>query len=697
MKKIILFLTILCVLTLSSCFYKSTGVIIGDPTISKYGIAFNDTVYEKDGFEKQLEITGSLPAGFTVSYENNTGRDAGSYYATCHIYDETDTLVESHNATLIIENKKNFAFNLYLDQFLAWYLNGDNFACNVFFESPAEFNLDHFDAKWYTYEEEYTDELIEYYHDSFDQMLDGLYAYGQKDLSPEQIVAYNQLVSFMKYYKEMYSIKDVPYLSGRYIDQFGGYVSNFISSVEMYTLRSEQDVIDMIDLVKSTKEAFNSYITFANDKTNKGYPYSNYTLTEMSNYLSDLLEERYDYYLIDKLENKINESNIASSNKTSYIQILNEAFDTSFFEGVESLKNGIDILRDNSNKVLGYWNTYEEGTKLYELELKNLLGIENLDLEKYINQIDKELNSTSEAYQNELRKIAISNGLSTTLEVNEFINKNVIYDGTPEEMIDYLKDFAKTIVPELSVSPEIVIKEMDEASAKVSNAVAYYTKSAIDANTKEYITLNPLNISGKNDLLSTLAHEGYPGHLYAYCYLKSTDLHPLMKVMSQTVHAEGWATYVSLALYDYVESTTDSKKIKSMIPYLQVEELNNYLLESKLDLYIHLKDWDKNDIASYFDENGYNVDAAERIYNLLIEMPVTYNAYGYGKVIFNSLHVQAKDILKNHYNEVEFNEVLLSNGWTGLDELINTYNAYMTRKCHRYEIKFNKVNSVFEL
>ena len=230
MKKIIIVLNLMLMLLFSSCYFVSEGVITGDPTISKYGIAFNDMIYIKDGFKKELKISGDLPSGFSVEYENNVGKEVGDYYATCYIYDENNNLVETHNATLIIENDENLAFNIYLDQFFAWYLNGDNFACNILIETPARFNLDHFDAVWYTYEEEYTDEMIAYYASAFDQMLNQVKGYKTKKLSPNQIITCNQLISFFEYYRDLYSIKDAPYLSGRYIDQFGGYVSNFISS-----------------------------------------------------------------------------------------------------------------------------------------------------------------------------------------------------------------------------------------------------------------------------------------------------------------------------------------------------------------------------------------------------------------------------------------------------------------------------------
>ena len=85
--------------------------------------------------------------------------------------------------------------------------------------------------------------------------------------------------------------------------------------------------------------------------------------------------------------------------------------------------------------------------------------------------------------------------------------------------------------------------DYNEYALKVSNAVAYYMKSALDNTGSEYITLNPVKLgsSTSNDVLGTLAHEGYPGHLYAYVYSKELGLSNIATVMTSTAHGEGWA------------------------------------------------------------------------------------------------------------------------------------------------------------
>lgn len=53
-----------------------------------------------------------------------------------------------------------------------------------------------------------------------------------------------------------------------------------------------------------------------------------------------------------------------------------------------------------------------------------------------------------------------------------------------------------------------------------------------------------------------------------------------------------------------------------------------------------------------------------------------------------NLHEEAKAILGDVYDEIEFNTMLLSKGWTDLGYLRETYNEYMMKKCHQYGITF---------
>ena len=69
----------------------------------------------------------------------------------------------------------------------------------------------------------------------------------------------------------------------------------------------------------------------------------------------------------------------------------------------------------------------------------------------------------------------------------------------------------------------------------------------------------------------------------------------------------------------------------------------------------------------------------EQLKKLLIEMPTQYAAYGYGKLTFYNLHQEAQKYLGVHYDEIEFNAMLLSKGWTSLGILQETYEEWQKR------------------
>ena len=591
------FLGLLSVLMLG--FLVGCGSDNSEPTMPELNISFDDMTFIADGTEKNLAITGDLPEGYSVVYENNGATTYGDYYVTANIMDGKDKEVAEYYAVLTIDNPNNESFDEFLDEFFVWYLEGDQLSCNIFLDNPASFGLERYPAEWYSYSET-TAADIEEYKAEFDEVIAELNAFDFNSLSKNQRTAYYELDYFLDYYDQYYEIDNVLLMNNSYVNQFGGYVADFLSLVEAYTIRCKEDAQDIIDLVLSTKDSFNSYVEFANVRTEAGFPFSDYTLNEMITYLDEVLTEGDNHYVIGALCAKLEATEyLTDDEKVAYCASLKDAFTNSFFVGVSDLKAGLEALIGSLTSREGYWNRYAGGKDLFVLELEELLGVKDLDIEKYIEQLDSEIADTSRAVSAYTNNLVSNYGITTYDELNALLATQLICDDTPEKMVEFLRDFATNIVPKLDNDPNIIIKEMDEASAKVSNAVAYYTKSTIDKVATEYITLNPTKLGDKNDVLGTLAHEGYPGHLFAFCFLKQSDLHPLLKVMTSTAHGEGWATYVEIALYKHIMDTTDNKKLKDCISYLYASSLAGFLLETRLDIGIHYEGMNKTKVSKY--------------------------------------------------------------------------------------------------
>lgn len=664
-----------------------------------HGISFSDQTVEYDGEEHSIFVhIENLPEGYKVRHTGNIGTDVGNYYAIAELIDESGNVVETHAATLSIVYPKNAEFETYLDEFFFEHLEEDLLSINIFCENPAKwgFDVDNYEATWYTYEPSTPEDFVKAQED-FDKLYAELTEFKDAPLSPLQKVAYDKVEAFLLENIALYAVEDIEFMRIVYVDSFGGYVADFATYMEAYSYRSEKDVLDVISFINSTETAFPSYLGLVKDKADHGYGLSRYTVTEMRKFLSDILDQGKDYYLADAICAKINavDSTILSDeDKVKYCAQVVEGMDGAYLNGVKALFDGLaEYLDKLPAEEEGYWSKYENGQDLFVADLESLLGLENFDIDTYIAELEAEFKRTnalaSDAQQAVIRKF----GVSTNEQLQSVLETYSIMKGTPEEMMVFLKEFAPHVVPQLKSEPEIFIKEMDEASAKVSTAVAYYMKSALDNTGGENITLNPLKLGDANDVLGTLAHEGYPGHLYAYVYSKEIGQHDLSTIMTSTAHAEGWATYVELALYEYAMANTTDQNLVTVLEYLHANQLNGYLINAMFDAYIHCKGWGPENISNWLQRNyGYDEadgdEVGDEIYKQLIEMPVTYAAYAYGKLFFVRLHDEAKAILGSFYNEVEFNGMLLSKGWTSLGELQNTYNEYMEAKCHKHGIEF---------
>ena len=579
-------------------------------------------------------------------------------------------------------------FTKYCDDVLIEYLGGDQLAINLFFNDAASFGFEHGNSDWYTYQRAEDGEIDEVIAEN-QRLLGLLHEFDYAALTDLQKVTYRQIEDMFEQNIAFYSIENVEYMNLYYIDQFGGYVANFSSYMETYKLRNEQDVKDIINCIKSTEEAFKSYLLFAEDKVTKGYPYSDFTLNSMKTFLDDLEEQNEEYYLYDVLDTKIEGCEFLDETKVAdYKAQAKDAITNDFFVGVAALNDGLDqFIGKCSPSLAGYWSSYGEvGKQLFVMELKDVLGMPNLNMDEYIATLDAEVERTGEAYSSAFATLQTKHGITSDAALTSYMKYYPICGGSLDDKMAYLKDFAKTIVSDLETEPEITIKEMDLASAAVSNAVAYYTKSAVDEFDHEYITLNPLKLDSDNDVLGTLSHEGYPGHLYEYVFAKELDLHPFSQISGNLAHGEGWATYVEYALYNYAETRVTGSspmaklKAKDIIKYLKANHEMGYLLECRIDVGIHYQGWTVDQVAGYLGSLGYNSSVAQEIYELLIEMPATYAAYGYGKYFFIKLHKDAKNALGGAYNEVEYNKALLSKGWVGLDMLQEVHNEYIASK-----------------
>lgn len=79
----------------------------------------------------------------------------------------------------------------------------------------------------------------------------------------------------------------------------------------------------------------------------------------------------------------------------------------------------------------------------------------------------------------------------------------------------------------------------------------FYLTAPIVNISHNVIYINPRSHYEGFELFTTLAHEGFPGHLYQTTTTSASGCAPIRSILNYPGYVEGWATYVEMLSYSY--------------------------------------------------------------------------------------------------------------------------------------------------
>lgn len=244
---------------------------------------------------------------------------------------------------------------------------------------------------------------------------------------------------------------------------------------------------------------------------------------------------------------------------------------------------------------------------------------------------------------------------------------------SPEKILAGLQQMIAEDFPAIPQQTDCTVKYVDEALEPYS-APAFYMVPPIDDMAENTIYINRLDTAEGLSLFTTLAHEGYPGHLYqtvySGSYLRSIGASPLRSILSYGGYTEGWATYTELLSYDYAIRLTKDIHPETEALYL-AEKLNRQVqlcLYSILDIIIHYEGASYERVCEILSAIGISEDETMRaVYEYIIEEPCNYLKYYLGYLEIEALKEQAETIWTESSGEsaftlYRFHRFLLENG-----------------------------------
>lgn len=469
------------------------------------------------------------------------------------------------------------------------------------------------------------------------------FSYGA--LSKEQQLTYD----IVKYYLEFAMEEEGFELYNQLLSPDLGVPANVPVELAEYPLHSKKDVVTYLTLLTKLPEYFEQLATFEQQVAEEKLFISDETLDETIKQMEAFIETPDSNFLITTFAERLEEIGQLSKKEQKRLEQENEQRVKQYvIPAYEQLIKRLEALRGSGTNDGGLCG-YSKGREYYELLVK-YYTCSDMSVKEVEDMLDSRLNSLME------RLTALIIKHPSLIDDMDTITCSMT---EPDEILNYLKEAMKEYFPEC---PEVTytVKYVDESLAE-SLSPAFYMVPQIDNYKKNTIYIN--NKSSNYDpsgLFSTLAHEGFPGHLYQTTYYNSTNPEPIRQVLNFGGYSEGWATYVELSsfeLYDFGENSDAVADVN------QINTELSLALSSMADIGVNYHDWDKSKLKEFLQDYGMDDDeTVNSLYRLVVEDPGNYLQYYVSYLEFWQLRCRAKSQLKDKFHCKDFHKVVLDCG-----------------------------------
>ncbi len=495
--------------------------------------------------------------------------------------------------------------------------------------------------------------------DDDNDLLKRLEAFSYNSLSEKQKLTYDIVRDYL-------IRRDLPEelvaLDNNYLGSFTGFQAELPLLLNEYRINNQHDLESYFHMLDTSKETFKKYYENELERQKLGVGLTKSSLEgaieQARNFSSDK-----DCFLIDAVNEKIDAADFLSEEEKKDAKARNAQAVETLLEAYTQLAEDLSTIETERD---GGLCTVPNGEDYYSYLLKADAGVDMSPEE-----VSAFLSEQKEAYlQAFIQFIGSHPELAEDLE--NFDRNNVQYCDfeTAEENIDYLQSIIPGRFPEL---PNLQYKVQQVPASMAENfSPAAYVSAPIDAGS-DVVESIYLNGEYEQSLFSTIAHEGYPGHMYQDAYFRSLELPDIHSLMSYTGYTEGWAVYVEQQILEEIpgDSTTAT--------FLWYNDMIMNICLCQADIGIHWEGWSRDDLLTFLSQDfgGLTREATDEIYDLIVENPVYYQHYFLSGMLFMDMRQQAEEALGRDFDEVEYHEVVLSCGPAPLSYVQEKVDGYI--------------------
>lgn len=190
---------------------------------------------------------------------------------------------------------------------------------------------------------------------------------------------------------------------------------------------------------------------------------------------------------------------------------------------------------------------------------------------------------------------------------------------------------------------------------------AFYLTPPLDTLSPNAIYINGSSQVSEAELFTTLAHEGFPGHLYQTLYFGKQQPSLIREFLGCSGYVEGWATYVESMAYGYgAEFLNISPQVMELLNRNRSVSLCLY---SILDIGIHYEGWTVQEVTNALSSFGIaSQDVCQEIFQYIVENPTNYLKYYLGFLNFTDLRATVENKKGTDFQLKDFHKKILEIG-----------------------------------
>ena len=416
-----------------------------------------------------------------------------------------------------------------------------------------------------------------------------------------------------------------------------------------YEFYREEDIDDYFSLLEGLGAYFDQILSLEQEKASQGLMTSDDAIDRVLDSCEPYLDSSENCVLAGTFSERLDRLNgLDSAKKENYARRHEELIRTAFVPAYEKLMEGLSGLK-GSGKVQGGLCRYPDGREYYRYLVYSSTYTSCRDVTTLRKTIERRI-------ERDFRELA-----SIVARRQDLLDSlpDVSFALTePHEILRQLMEQTALSYP-APICEDYTIRYVPKALEPVLSP-AFYLTPPIDRDGSNTIYINQGSAaSGQDHLFTTLAHEGYPGHLYQTTYFLSTDPSPFRHLLSFGAYTEGWATYVEMESYQMDESLD-----QDLARLLALNSSITLGLHAYIDIMVNDQGWDisqiHNFITSYYDDPDQEFSAA--LYEAMVDNPSNYLEYYVGYLEFSDMREKAEEALGEAFDLMEFHRFLLDTG-----------------------------------